>query len=187
VRSKNHAFTLVELLLVLAIIGIVTAVAMPTFVRSLRGNRLRAAARTVAAAGRYARSMAVMRQEEAVMALDLDSGSVTVNVPGAAVPAGDAAGEPPPPQPAAEPAGDGEDARGSAAWNGSISRKLDRVRITEVTSESAETGRREGVFSVVYRTNGTCTPYCVRIEDSEGDILLVSVDALSSAKIGGPK
>jgi prepilin-type N-terminal cleavage/methylation domain-containing protein len=185
VRSKKPAFTLVEMLLVLAIIGIVTAVAMPTFVQSLRGNRLRAAARTVAAAGRYARSMAVMRQEETVMALDLDSGSVAVNVPGAAPPASDAV-EQPPSGPAAEPAG-GEDNRGSGAWSGGISRKLDRVRITEVTSESMENSRRDGIVSVIYRTNGTCTPYSVRIEDSEGDILLVSVDALSSAKIGGPK
>ena len=67
----KRAFTLIEVLLVVAIIGVVTAVSTPYFVRSIRGNRLRVAARTVVMAGRYARSMAVLRQTELPL-LDLD-------------------------------------------------------------------------------------------------------------------
>ncbi|NQT92448.1 MAG: prepilin-type N-terminal cleavage/methylation domain-containing protein [Lentisphaerae bacterium] len=67
----KKAFTLIEVLLVVAIIGVVTAVTTPYFVRSIRGNRLRVAARTVVMAGRYARSMAVLRQEELRVRFDL--------------------------------------------------------------------------------------------------------------------
>lgn len=60
-------FTLVELLLVLVIFGILAAVTVPNLVKSMRGNRLRAATRTVVMAGRYCRSMAVLRQEPIVL------------------------------------------------------------------------------------------------------------------------
>jgi len=74
----KRAFTLIEVLLVVAIIGVVTAVTTPYFVRSIRGNRLRVAARTVVMAGRYARSMAVLRQEELAVRFDLGAPSVSV-------------------------------------------------------------------------------------------------------------
>jgi prepilin-type N-terminal cleavage/methylation domain-containing protein len=174
-RRKPAAFTLIEVLLVLAIIGIVVAVAMPTFVRSMRGNRLRAAARTVAAAGRYARSMAVMRQQEAVMILDLDFALVAVSIGDSRPPPEEAV---PPEPPAEQP-----ELAGLSQAGGAILRRLDRVRIEEVTSDDTGEDRRDGRFAVTYRTNGTCVPYKVRLSDAEGDSLLVSVDALSSAAI----
>ena len=49
-------------MLVVVILGIVAAVGVPAMLRSIAGNRLRSAASTVVKSGRYARSMAVMRQ-----------------------------------------------------------------------------------------------------------------------------
>ncbi|MEI7438032.1 MAG: prepilin-type N-terminal cleavage/methylation domain-containing protein, partial [bacterium] len=64
---KRRAFTLVEILLVMAILAVVSAVTVPSFVRSIRGNRLRTAGRTVVAVTRYARSMALLHQREVVI------------------------------------------------------------------------------------------------------------------------
>jgi len=77
-RTCALGFTLIEVLLVLAIIGVVAGVSTPYFVKSIRGNRLRTAARVVVMAGRYARSMAVLRQKEMVVSFNLDAGKVSI-------------------------------------------------------------------------------------------------------------
>ena len=74
----RQAFTLVELLLVLAIIGIVTAITIPNFVQSMKGNRLRVATRTVVKSGRYARSIAVLKQVPITVTFDLTNSTVSV-------------------------------------------------------------------------------------------------------------
>lgn len=50
-----------ELLLVVAIMLIISAISIPVFVRSLEGNQLKTAARSVSRMHRYARAMAVLK------------------------------------------------------------------------------------------------------------------------------
>ncbi|MBI2437309.1 MAG: prepilin-type N-terminal cleavage/methylation domain-containing protein [Lentisphaerae bacterium] len=70
------AFTLIEILMVIVIMGIVAAIALPSFVRSFQGQRLSTAARTLATVTRYARSMAVLKQSDLELTFNLANGQI---------------------------------------------------------------------------------------------------------------
>ena len=77
-RRLQAAFTLVELLLVVAILGILTVVAAPRVGAMLSGGALRTATRELAGAGRYARTMAMLNQTPVDLTVDMDSGSFKI-------------------------------------------------------------------------------------------------------------
>ncbi|HHH38726.1 MAG TPA: type II secretion system protein GspH [Sedimenticola sp.] len=68
----SAGFTLLELLVVLAIAGFIMAVAPPLIARAIPGVELKGAARELAAGLRYARSQAVLRRRPAALTLDLE-------------------------------------------------------------------------------------------------------------------
>ena len=72
-NKKNKGFTLLELLVVMAIIAFVSAVAAPRIGSTLDNMRLRSSVRKCAAVLRYARSMAITTQEEYRVRFTLDS------------------------------------------------------------------------------------------------------------------
>lgn len=190
----RRGFTLVEVLLVLAILAIVTATTMPSFVRSMRANRLRGAARTVVSAGRYARSLAVVRQQPMQLVFDLARGRLRVEP----APAPPAPGEPdmprdaardtsPLPAPTDTPATNAP--RGGFTGAETIERALDGVRVesVEIGGGLPATGGSEDDSGpiITYQTNGRCPPYVVKLADEQGRGLTVRVDALAGAEIEG--
>jgi len=70
-RAAAAGFTLLELLVVLAILGLVLTLATPGLGRALPGMELRAEARTIASALREARALAVGRNDETTLIIDL--------------------------------------------------------------------------------------------------------------------
>ncbi|MCK5850850.1 MAG: prepilin-type N-terminal cleavage/methylation domain-containing protein [Kiritimatiellae bacterium] len=171
-RSERNGFTMIELMLVVAIIGIVTTITVPNLIRSSRGNRLRMAARSIVMAGRYARSMAVMNGKDLSLVFDIGAGEVSVP--------------------------------------GEMKRKLDKVRIEHVElmggarnpfaissgehgsvfdalglatdKDNEDSMRTEGKIVIVYRNNGRCDPYNIRIVDENDQAIEIHVDMLASVK-----
>ena len=183
-------------MMVVVIIGITTLIVLPSFVKSIRGNRLRAASRSVIMMGRYARSMAVLHQKDMVLTFQIGRNEIAVHPAAIPPPSTNSPGS------AALPgfnisvsgAQDGSVAMGGAAPDASggtsgvvaavqmdIQRALDGVSIDYVEVEGKER-ETEGTRAIVYRLNGTCLPYSVRLADSNEHAMVITVDALSSAE-----
>ena len=71
-RATRHGlgFTIVELLMVIVIIGVVTAIVVPRIGAAMSGGRLRVGARSVVQSARYARTMALLHQIDIDLVLD---------------------------------------------------------------------------------------------------------------------
>jgi hypothetical protein len=166
------------LLLVVVIMGIIAAITVPVF-RSFGRNRLSAGARSVVSVGRYARSMAVLEQAPMRVQFNLDSGVVSVvsDVRAPMPKVMDAAdddimdaspGEAPPVR--------------SAGSKVALSRELTGLRIEYVEPRDGDR-QLDGMATVFYRSNGTCTPYDVMLAEPDGARLRIRVDALSSVEV----
>jgi general secretion pathway protein H len=71
---RRHALglTLLEILIVLALMGLIAAIVIPRFAGGVSGTELKGAAREIAAALRYARSEALAGKRETVVVYDLE-------------------------------------------------------------------------------------------------------------------
>jgi general secretion pathway protein H len=74
-----RGFTLIELIVVLAIAGFILAVAPPLIARAIPGVELKGAARQLAGGLRFARSYAIKSRKESLLTLDLDKKVYTVS------------------------------------------------------------------------------------------------------------
>jgi prepilin-type N-terminal cleavage/methylation domain-containing protein len=79
--SEKRGFTLIEVVLVVVIALILFGVALPHFAQTFKGSKLRSAARTINRMGRYARSMAIMREHTMTIVLNAETMEVYLGGP----------------------------------------------------------------------------------------------------------
>ena len=164
-------FTLIEILLVVVIIMIATAVAIPSFTRSFRGAKLRTAGRELVMASRYARSVAVLQQVQTSVLFDSELGTCEI----VSISTGDESSK-------FLNDTSGEEAEQAPATVKSLLKKTfpDGVQITSVQSTDENAVQEiEGIFYVSYYPNGQCDAYEVVLTDDRGQSLRMDVDALS--------
>ena len=72
-RSKSTSgFTLIEVILVLVVIVIISGIALPNLSRSYGNAKLRSAASNIERLGRYARGMAILREQDLTIVIDTE-------------------------------------------------------------------------------------------------------------------
>ena len=185
-HRQRFGFSLIELLLVVSIIGITTAIIMPNFVASIKGNRLRSATRKVVSAGRYSRSQAVLKQRDMALVFNLDNASFAIHPmrinfgrSGDNVAVEDVADA----SRAPDVSGDVDGESPSLTLDAMIlERQLDMVTFEYIEVEALDGQYSEGKIPVIYRSNGTCMPYTIRLTDGQGSAVTVHVDELSTAR-----
>ena len=184
-RNRQAGFTLVEILMVLVIVGIAAAVAVPSFARSFRGARVRNSTRTILMAHRHAQAKAVLGQRHVAILFDARKHTVEVveqgqsgakkdaffgtvgGAPAGGVMGAMVSGGAAPPEPEAPPAS-------------VLARKLEEgVRILAFRGGS----EIDEIHYVSYFPNGTSQPYEIRIGDDENRSVRIAVDAVT----GRPK
>jgi type II secretion system protein H len=77
-RRSQRGFTLIEILMVVAIFVLIAGIAAPMFVGSYAGAKLRTGVRAVVMTARYARNMAVVRQRPVAVIVDSQRSTLEV-------------------------------------------------------------------------------------------------------------
>ncbi len=200
-KRGQGGFTLLELLMVVVILGIVTAVFVPRIGAGLAGARLATGARTVIQAARYARTMALLHQAETELVIGLKSGIVRVEAVGALPPP--TAADPAGPLPEAWPTAEDNDAvsgvtnRPAAAMT--AQQFADELR-TEFTCEgigfrflgyddtldepaSGPAGDEAPECRIRFRSNGICRPFGLRVLIDDEEWLELAFDMTGAGKV----
>lgn len=76
--KPQNGFTMIELIVAIAVLGILMAIAMPSFVQTMGNSRIRSVAESLTSGLQYARSEAVRRNERIRFSLDSSTGNWTV-------------------------------------------------------------------------------------------------------------
>ena len=179
-------FTLIEMMLIVVIMLLASALAIPSFVRSYRGAKLRTAARTVVMVHRHARSMAVLGQKEVGVLFDIAQQHLEVVSIGTETSAGDkskfleqSADRAADSAIQAGKDSDEEEPKANPTVVSELTRKLpDGVKIDSFESEKVEQ-EVDGIYWVTYHPNGMSDPYTVRLVGDNQKAAVVEVDPIS--------
>ena len=177
---RAAGFTLIEVLLVVAILLITLTLALPRLAQAIEGTRLIFAARTVASAHRYARAMAVLNQQDVAIIYDFESPTLRVVHVKLTSP---------------EPALEAEETGSSGQQSGNaepsdadaptytvepmLMRAFDdAVRIERITG-LPDRQERSGKQWVEYRPNGMTDSYDVQLADKHGETMTVRINGIT--------
>lgn len=195
--GRAPGFTLIELLMVVVLALLSLSLAIPAFSIASRTNRLRTGARTLVAAHRYARGMAVLRQADMVLLLDeragrvqvvrVDSSTLSTDTQTGGVSESNVEAH----REAAFYLSQDANSLRSAPTN-AVTAELDRylpegIRFSRIEADPLQ--RHKTTWWVDYWANGMCDPFEVEVSDDRGRCAVIRVDGFTGRAqiVEGPR
>jgi len=168
---KRNGFTLIELILVVLIVGLTAAFAVPSFVRSYQGAKLRTSARSVVMAHRYARSVAVLQQKYVAVYFYSEKNKIEV-------------------------VSLSPESGSSQDFDAMADRSQETLRVTVELERDLEDGvsilefeidkdgqMEKEAYWANYYPNGMSDAYGIRLRDGQDKTLFIKVDSLSGKAV----
>ena len=191
-------FTLIEVMLVVVIALIITAFAMPSFIRAYQSAQIRTAVRQAVLATKYARNNAILHQQQYAMIVDRGANQIQLVSVGSARAMADKdmflenrtataglVGEEDQEDASSEATADGE-AKASTpppTIAVELTRNLPRDVSIRSFRSSVEDSRVRDVHWVAFLPNGMSDGFEMELEDTRGHVATIKVDAIT----GRPK
>ena len=157
---RTAGFTLIEIMVVVAIIAVAMAIGIPTLYSGLKAEGLRKAVNEVQDACNKARAQAIM--SGAVASLHFNPVARTFSVGGSSAPANPDADGNPAPAPAA--------ASGSGSWQLPDNVSLEMLYVNMVECKDADTA------TVKFYPNGTCDEMVMVLESEKKELRAISLE-----------
>lgn len=170
---RRSGYTLIEAVVVLAILGIALSLVTPMVFRGISGTRLKATARRMTSAIRYARNLAITRRAAVYFAVDLDSETYSLQVLARDMPKLPTAPTPDGGVPA--PGDDG----GAAKITGKTETIEPPVEIISFTDTGGHQSL-DGSFGIVFFPKGNSTGGAIEIGKPDSQHLLLTIDPVTS-------
>ncbi len=170
--ERRRAFTLLEILLVILVIGIVAGAVVPLAIDAVEGVRLRAATRELVALHLYARNRALLDKRPVAILYDVQGREIELlQLPAVAEVSSEGFLDLPPPRAESSlplPA-DGEIS--------SLRRKTlaSFVTLAEVVGLPLE----QGTWYAIYTPGGLCPPHSATLRDNHGGTMTVHIQGLT--------
>ena len=213
ISVRSSAFTLIELLMVIFILGIAAAVLVPQLNVGAEQTRLVTAARSIVQASRYARTMALLHQTETELVCNSETGTVEVRAKSTGSVSGVLSSmatyteirdlEDPAELPETDEAitvntNVAADVATAQSFADEVNAKFKSEGVKfefmgytdtleEENGKDAKKNAEEpdATFTVVFKSNGTCRPFKIKVFNEDEDFFEVSVDMIGKAKIEG--
>jgi len=187
---KRQAFTLIEMLVVVAIIAICVALTIPQFVEAQRGAALRNSAQTVIMTAKYARSMSILKQVDMALLVDRGAGQlelVTLTQPPGVEDQSNFIDEraartystAPESKDSYDTLVDTNDLPPPPVIKSELVRDLEGSVTISDLEVMTETGRDRDISWVFFNRNGTSSGFRILMEDSRRNACEIEMDAIS--------
>lgn len=181
-KARRSGFTLIEVVMVLVLMIIIASISLPTLSGTLKGLQLKTGTRTVRRATKYARNMAIMREETLAVVLNKETMELYVGGYAEAQP-NEADGELD--QEVFKRLG-WKDDDGSSASAGGIEKEVrhrlsDNLTVKDFEKDWIdEDDEYPDLCMIRFFPNGQCEWAKLELEDNKGDGVLLEIDPISA-------